>query len=44
MLAKIYDRALLVFSIIIVMPLIILAFLVLVIGYPLHLVKKFLFS
>ena len=44
MLAKLYDRCLLVFSIIIVTPLLILAFLVLFIGYPIHLIKKFLFS
>lgn len=44
MLAKLYDRSLLIFSIIVVTPLLILAFLVLLIGYPMHLVKKFLFS
>ena len=44
MFAKFYDRFLLVFSIIIVTPLLILAVLVLGIGYPLHLIKKYIFS
>ena len=44
MLAKLYDKFLLVLSIIAVAPLLILALFVLIIGYPLHLVKKFIFS
>ena len=39
MFAKLYDRYLLVLSIIAVMPFIILAFFAVVIGYALHLVK-----
>jgi len=42
--AKMRDSALLVLSIIAIMPLVVLAFFVLVIGYPLHLIKEFLFS
>lgn len=37
---KIADRSLLVLSLIVVSPLIILAVLVVVIGYPLHLIKE----
>ncbi len=44
MFLKLCDRLLLILSIVAVTPLLILAFLVLIIGYPLHLVKKFIFS
>ena len=42
--AKLYDRFVLIISIIAIIPFIILAFFTLVIGYPLHLIKEFAFS
>lgn len=42
--SKIYDKALLVISIIAIMPFVILAVLIVAIGYPLHLIKKSIFS
>jgi hypothetical protein len=42
--AQVSDRLLLILSIILVLPLIILAFLTVAIGFPLHLVKKSIFS
>ena len=44
MITKLYDKFLLVISIIAVLPLLVLALLVLFIGYPLHLIKRYLFS
>ena len=41
---KLYDTFLLIISIIAVTPLLIMASLVLVIGYPAHLIKKYIFS
>ena len=41
--AKLYDISLLVLSIVTVTPLLMLAFFVLIIGYPLHLIKKIIF-
>lgn len=38
--AKIYDKLRLIISLFIVSPLLMLAFLTIVIGYPVHLVKK----
>lgn len=40
MFAKIYDKLRLIISLFIVSPLLMLAFLTIVIGYPVHLVKK----
>ena len=41
--AKLYDRFVLVVAIVAIIPFIILAFFTLVIGYPLHLIKEFVF-